>query len=164
MATLAGLGMTALSSGAQAAQAADTLFVIRRSKNRNTIYFDVRTPAESAADPAQPVNVYWRLFEEDGRTEPLTWAERELAYGYEVVGARARDVFHIRLRACNGRTIQVHLDGTPRALLPIAGKPAVLREIYVATDESALVPKVRHVDLIGLAVGTQLPLRERLHP
>ena len=162
--TLASLGIAGLSPKLQAARLADNLFIIRRSKNRNAVFFDVPAKSQAQPDPTQPVQLYWRMLEEDGRTEALTWAERELAYGYELVGARTRNVFHIRLRACGTRLIQVHLDGAPRALLQIAGQAAILHEIYVATDESALLPKVRYVDLIGVAAGSQQPLRERLRP
>jgi Domain of unknown function (DUF4833) len=140
------------------AQPTRTLFVIRRSKNRNTVYFDVA----KRPDTETPLAVYWRLFEEDGRAEPLSWMERQMAYGYEVVRATAPKVVQIVLKACDSRSIEVHYGQEARALIRIAGVRSVLHEIYVSADDAGLIPHVRHVDLIGTSLENGTPRRERI--
>jgi hypothetical protein len=135
------------------------LFVVRRSANRNTVYFDL--PLQ-VSDEQQPLQIYWRLFQGDGRVEPLSWLERRLAYGYEVTQGRKRDVIRVTFAACPERPIEIHLGADPQAILSIGGVPSVLREVYVTADETGLIPSVKCVDLVGTAVGTGLSRRERI--
>jgi Domain of unknown function (DUF4833) len=153
------LGFTALGFTKQAAaQSGRTLFVVRRSANRNTVYFE--WPA-SVTDPNQPLNVYWRLFQGDGRVEPLTFLERQLAYGYEVT-ERKNNVVQLTFTASRDRPVEIHLGATPKAILKIAGEPSVLREVFVTAEETGLIPRIKYVDLVGVAVSTGRPRRERI--
>jgi hypothetical protein len=155
LAGAAALGWTAPSE----ARGARTLFVVRRSGNRNTVYFDLPSPV---ADVDQPLSIYWRLFSGDGRVEPLNWLERRLAYGYEVTRRPKRDVVQLTFAACPERPIELHFAGVPQAVLSIGGVASVLREVYVTADETGLIPSVKHVDLVGTALDTGLSRRERI--
>jgi hypothetical protein len=137
-----------------------TLFVVRRSGNRNTVYFDLPSPV---ADQDQPLQIYWRLFQEgDGRVEPLNWLERRLAYGYEVTQGRKRDVIQVTFAACPARPMEIHFGPRPQAVMGIAGVLSALREVYVTADETGLIPSVKYVDLVGVALATGLSQRERI--
>ena len=46
-----------------------TLFIIERSLNKNTVYYDAQLTADGRLVPGDPVAVYWKLAAEDGRVE-----------------------------------------------------------------------------------------------
>jgi Domain of unknown function (DUF4833) len=139
---------------------ATTLFTIARSKNANVVRYVART-SESGLDPRHPLAAYWLMLAEDGRREELSWAERKLAYGFEVSRASAeRCVLH--LTAFKQRALVVTRQGpTFRAIVTIAGKRAALERIFVQTSEDSLLPSVQYLEVFGTAVdGT--PLKERV--
>jgi hypothetical protein len=101
------------------------------------------------------------MLAEDGRREELTWAERQLAYGFSTSRVTLEGC-QLELVAFKARPLKVerHTRGF-RALVPITGRPALLERIFVQTRESGLLPSVVHVDLYGQALdGT--PLSERI--
>lgn len=53
------------------------------------------------------------------------------------------------------------LDRPLRARVAIAGRPGILRRIFVKTSEGALLPTVQYLDLIGTSLDGA-PLGERL--
>jgi hypothetical protein len=146
-------------SASAQARGSKTLFLVRRSANRNTVYFDLPTPV---TDPAQPLNIYWRLFQTDGRVEALNWLERRLAYGYEVTQRPSRDVLQLTFAACSDRPIEVHLGAQPQAVLKIGGVRSVLSEIFVTAEETGIIPRIKHIDLLGVTLDTKQRRVERI--
>jgi Domain of unknown function (DUF4833) len=138
---------------------ASTLFTIARSKNRNIVRYVARSH-EHDLDQLRPIEAHWLMRAEDGRREELSWAERRLAYGFQVSRLRA-DSCALGLVAFKQRLILVqrHADGF-RALVTIAGQRASLERIFVQTDESALLPSVQYLELFGIGLdGTALSER-----
>jgi Domain of unknown function (DUF4833) len=136
------------------------LFRIARSKNANVVVYRAKLRGVGL-DPARPVSAHWLMLAEDGRREELTWAERQLAYGFEVTDVAA-DRCRVSLLACKDRQLVVErgVEGF-RALCRIAGQRAVLQRIFVQTREGGLLPSVQHVDLFGSSLRGA-PLTERL--
>ena len=56
----------------------------------------------------------------------------------------------------------VKSNGHWRVQTTIAGKPAFMDRLYVATDESGVFPKVRYVDVFGDDIATGKPIQERI--
>ena len=139
------------------------LFTLARSKNANVVKYAVRIGRNARLDPANPVEAYWLMLAEDGRREELTWTERQLAYGFSV-SALNGESFLLHLAAYSQRALRVRAaNGSYRAELEIARQPAVLRRIFVQTDNGLLVPSVRYVEISGLtAVGRAV--NERIVP
>jgi hypothetical protein len=102
---------------------------------------------------------------EDGRREGLTWLEERFAYGWSA-SFDARGELLVRLRAFAQREIRVFRpgNGSLRALARIAGRPALLDRIYVASDRGGLSPTVHYVDLFGTAFGDGQRVTERIRP
>ena len=143
------------------AQPADNLFTITRSKNANTLRYDIRRQPNGVLDTAHPVDAYWLMFAENGRREELTWMEREWAYGFSVAEP-AQLGFTLRLQAYKQRDIRVEKVGNSyRARLVIAGKNAILKRIYVRADDSGAIPKVAYLELQGLSEAGE-PVVERI--
>ncbi|HVH46542.1 MAG TPA: DUF4833 domain-containing protein, partial [Labilithrix sp.] len=112
-------------------------------------------------DPRGPVVCYWILYAEDGRREPITSIERR-AYGFKVAPEPSGS-WLLYLAAASDRAVRVvRWQGRWVAQVLIGGRSAVLKRIYVTTDESGLIPIVRSVDLFGDDMVTGRPSTERI--
>ena len=147
-------------ASAEASPSATTLFTIARSKNANVVRY-VALTSENGLNLRRPIGAYWLMLAEDGRKEELSWAERKLAYGFEVSKATA-DRCVVSLAAFKQRPLLVVRQGsTFRAVLSIAGKRGALERIFVQTSEDGLLPSVQYLDVFGTAADGA-PLQERV--
>lgn len=130
---------------------AQPLFVIARSKNANVVHYDARVHESGRLDAGEPVVAYWIMRAEDGRREGLGFFERRLAYGFTTSFEVGGDVLRLKLKAFSRRDLLLRRDGSGRfhAETTIAGHPARLERIFVASDESGITPSVRYLDLFG---------------
>ena len=139
------------------------LFTLARNKNANVVKYAVRTTKDGRLLAERPIDAYWLMLAENGRREELTWAERQLAYGFGVSDLTS-DGCRLTLSACAKRVVHVtRVDGAFLARLEVAGKPATLQRIFVQADDGALLPSVRYVELSGVAANGQR-VRERVEP
>jgi hypothetical protein len=141
-----------------------SLFVITRSKNANEVHYAVRVRSDGRLDPDEPVTAYWILRAEDGRREDLSFLERRLAYGFSAKFGARSDALSLRLQAFPTRVLGVRCDARGRffAHVPIAGHPARLERIFVATDESGVTPSVRYLELFGVSQAGGTSVTERI--
>lgn len=160
------LGAAALALVARPALAARTyqgLFRIERSKNANIVQYDAAIDGPDKLDVKEPVIAYWIQKAEDGHRESLSILDRR-AYGFKVV-AEKDGSWLLYMNATRDKTIRVvHWQGRWVAQAVIQGKSAVLDRMFVATDESAFLPRVRWIDLFGTDMTTGAQLTERLKP
>jgi hypothetical protein len=139
------------------------LFTLARSTNANVVKYAVRVGRDGALDPANPIEAYWLMFAENGRREDLTWAERQLAYGFSVSVPSSQGCL-LHLSACSDRELRVHaVDGSFQAELRIAGQPARLQRIFVSVDNHGLFPSVRWLEISGVRAHGQR-VTERILP
>ena len=135
------------------------VFVVERSLNANRVVYEAE---RGEIDPARPMRGHWEMRAEDGRREELTVLENRLAYGVDVLEATPDSVVVV-LRALPARRIEIRLsEGCPVAVVPIAGRAAVLQRIFVHLRTGSLVPKVDHVDLVGEDPESGLAAEERI--
>ena len=142
-------------------QRSSPLFFIARSKNANIVQYDAVEQSAGQLEPNGPIAAYWILLAEDGRREPLSRLDH-VAYGFRVVPERGGS-WLLTLKAAPSRAIRVlSWQGRWVAQMVIAKRSALLNRIFVATDESGLLPRVRSVDVYGTDMLTGRPLSERL--
>ncbi len=141
-----------------------TLFIIQRSKNANEVHYEIQAKADGTlAD--EPVIAYWDLKAEGGGREDLSFFERKMAYGFEVLEPDAKGDREMKLVAWEDRKIRLtkaEETGKWRAVTTIDGEEAFLTKLYIETDESGLAPSVLHVDLFGETVDGGDPVQERV--
>ncbi len=143
------------------------LFFIQRSMNANTVVYDARLGTDGRLDPKRPVEVYWLRYNTSGKRRKLNWLERNFAYGVDTDPDPARPgQFLVRVAALEGRRFRLSLDdeGRARAEMTLAGRPALLRLVYVTLDGESAFAEVRHVDFHGEDLETGAPVRERIAP
>jgi len=146
---LAALPLAAFALPALAATP-EKLFFIQRSKNADEVHYDARVNADGTLDGKNPVDGYWMNKNPDGtfsRAE-LTMFQR-MAYGYDTEPT-GNGTYALKLKAFGDRPMWiVKTNGHWRVQTTIAGKPAYMKRIYVATKEGGLMPTVLYVDVFG---------------
>jgi hypothetical protein len=159
VAALAVAASTALSAFGQTSQ---TLFFIQRSKNADEAYYDARVRADGSLDPKDPVDSYWLNKGTDhGRRASITLFQK-IAYGFDTE-ATGNGTYYLKLKAFKERPMWiVQAKGRWRVQTTIAGKQAFMDRIYVATDESGIMPKVLYVDVFGEDMTTGAAVTEHI--
>lgn len=136
------------------------LFYVQRSANSNTVVYAARPD-----QPDHPVEAYWRLFNIDGKTRPLNFAERMLAYGISDLRRTGPAVtFHIRALPERELTLAPDADGRPAVWTRFGDRTVRLVYVYLQVDDHGLVPSVPWLDLFGLDQRTGRPLHDHLVP
>ena len=160
----AGAPAAAAAPGAAPAPCPPELFRIRRSTNANELVYAARLDDEGQLDEDDPLRVYWLMLAEDGHREGLNILEKMLAYGFTAEPA-PQGGFRVVLKAKKDRPLHLALRGRcPVAYVEIAGRPALLRSIYVQTSSGGVVPTVAHVDMAGVDPTTGREITERILP
>jgi hypothetical protein len=140
---------------------AEKLFFIQRSKNANEVHYDARVTKDGALDPKDPVEGYWLNKAEGGGRSSITVLQR-IAYGFDV-DANGDGTWKMKLKAFSERPLTlVRVNGRWRGRTTIAGKQAYMTRLYVATDESGVMPKVLYVDIFGEDAGSGAAVQEHI--
>ena len=140
-----------LALAAQPATCPTELFRIERSKNANIVIYEAKPGREGALDEDAPVTASWVLLATTGKRESLTFFEKLFAYGFEVRLARSGQSALVTLKALRGRPIRVaEHDGCLVAFGTIGGVEAVLKRVFVTTDEHGAAPSVTGIELFGV--------------
>ena len=119
--------VVATSSGNPAhAEGTQRLFLIARSKNQNVVHYALRLDARGGPLRDGPIGAYWVMHEEGGRRAELSWAEKKLAYGWQIGSDVRSDGFVVRLVAFERRPLRiVKHEGGYRALVASQGSPRI---------------------------------------
>jgi hypothetical protein len=150
--------LSALSAFAEGPQ---KLFFIQRSKNANEVHYDARVTKDGQLDPNNPVDGYWLNKAEDGSRSGISLLQR-IAYGYDVEPT-GNGTYALKLKAFKERPMWiVKAGGRFRVQTTIAGKPAFMDRLYVATDESGVFPKVLYIDVFGEDMTTGAAVQEHI--
>jgi hypothetical protein len=141
----------------------EKLFFIQRSKNANEVHYDARVTRTGTLDPKNPVVGYWVNKAEDGSVSPISLLQK-IAYGYSCDLTGDGKSWRFQLEAFKGRPMWVVKtdSGRWRVRTTIAGKNAYMTRLFVATDESGLVPKVLYVDVFGEQMSSRAAVQERV--
>jgi len=140
------------------------IFFVQRSLNSNTIVYTANLDGDGRLDPKQPVDVYWRRYNDEGERKELSGLERSMAFGVKtdpVPGKPGSYMVRVVSYAKRPALLRV-VDGVPRLEMKVAGVPARLDHAYLDVDDSGSVPSVNRVDLYGYALATGKPLKESL--
>jgi hypothetical protein len=145
---------------------APELFRIGRSTNANEVVYAARVGADGALDPEDPIEAEWHMLAEDGHREGLNFIEKLMAYGFSVDPAESGEGYTVVLKAKKDRPVRLTLRaGCPAAFVTIAGRPALLRRIFVQAESGGgLIPSVAWADIEGTDPVTGSPVKERVVP
>jgi hypothetical protein len=147
-----------------------TVFFVAKSENKNQVHYGIHLDDRCEPVGAAPVYAYWRMLEHGPSSyEPLLSREVR-AYGIAEQHVLERGSFAARTRvtleALRSRTmvVETYSDGTrcvARAILPMAGAPAVLANVFVQLRWPF---GVAFLLLSGHALGDGGVVREQVDP
>ena len=158
--------LSAAPAPSPAPSCAPELFRIGRSTNANEVVYAARTGTGGGLDSEDPIEADWHMLAEDGHREGLNFIEKLMAYGFSVDPAESGEGFTVVLKARKDRPVRLTLRaGCPAAFVTIAGRPALLRRIFVQAESGGgLIPSVAWADLEGTDPATGSPVKERVFP
>ena len=59
------------------------LFYVQRTINSNTIVYTLNQDKDGNLNEAEPIKVYWIKYAQGGKVDPLTYIQKNYAYGVE---------------------------------------------------------------------------------
>jgi hypothetical protein len=122
-------------TGIALAQSSQPLFLIERTKNVNKLYYEANITKGGQIDAKNPVKAYWIMWAKDSTgktTEPLSFIEKKMAYGYNVEPDPSGKHFNMTLKPFKERLIRISLqNGTVRAEMLVNGQPSKFEKMYI---------------------------------
>ena len=139
-----------------------TLFVIERNKNSNTIYYDANLSVNGKLNPSKPIDVYYIHYATDSKRAELSLLEQNIAYGF-TFEKNSIGGFYIKLKAYKKRYISLFQDVNNKAyaIMKINGTDALIKKIYVFAKPN-LYTSVVYVELNGEDIKTHAPVYEKI--
>lgn len=143
------------------------LFFLQRTKNTNTIMYELNLNEDGTLNSDEPVHVYWRHYELGPNVKNEMGYFPKTAYG--VISEKLKnkaEQYSIKLKAFKKRAVILTKDkkGKFVAKMKINGKDALLKRIYVDSKEGLISPTINHVDLFGIDPQTGKAVTERVMP
>ena len=159
-------GQTSGGSGYPVPSDPHQIFFLQRSMNSNTIVYAARIGSDQKLDRKEPIEVFWRRFDDSGEKLPITFTERNLAFGVNTKRLRnGPDAYLVTLKAYAGRSAVLRIvNGAPQLEGKVAGRDARLISAFLHLDESERIPRVIKVDLRGETLDSRQPLVESFIP
>lgn len=140
------------------------LFYVQQAIDKNILVYAGRQGADGRLDPARPVEVFWRRYNDDnGAKRALSFFERVFAFG---VSTRAvgEGRYSTRIAGYRDRDaiVEVGPDGKPRALMKVGQRTMRVVYAYAMAEKRGFIPKVHYVDIHGFDAASNEALRERV--
>ena len=60
------------------------MFYIQKNTNPNTIVYALKLGSDGKIDPEDPMEVFWRRYQEDGKRKELAWLEKTFAFDFKI--------------------------------------------------------------------------------
>lgn len=145
------------------------LFYIQRTHNKNTIMYEVNYNADSTINESEPVKVYWIRYSDRGEVAPLSYIQRNYAYGIEsLMTDKAKKIFKINLVSYDKRPIylmRAEGDSRYRAYIIMDNKLVYLCKAFAKIDGGTFwVPHITYVELTGKDPVTGKTVTEKIIP
>jgi hypothetical protein len=145
------------------------LFYLQRSKNSNTIIYELNTLPNGALNKAEPVHPYWLRYEEGGKKMELSYVQKTLAFGIDaVVTDKEKGNYVLTMVSYKGRTLFLQkrlINNIYRywIFIVINGKISILQSIFVnSVDNYFGYPIVNSVELFGTDAKTGSNVYEKI--
>ena len=141
------------------------MFYIQKNTNPNTVVYALRLGPDGVIDPKEPMEVFWRRYQEDGRRKKLGWLEKTFAFDFKVRPVDSKpNTYVFNLVAMKNKNVYVTQDkkGNPTVFMTISGKTAILDRIYVMVDDSKRIQSVLTMELFGRDFKTGKLIYEKI--
>ena len=146
-----------------------SVFHIKKSENKNQVHYAMQVDAACRPVGEQPLYGYWRDLERGPMAVSQLLEHEQPAYGLRSPRLVRRHttggLVRVSLRAFPARPLSIDVLRTAsgcgaRAIVTIAGQPAVLSSIYV---DLGFLFSVNYARLAGVRVSDGQPVQEKIH-
>jgi hypothetical protein len=143
------------------------LFFLQRTKDANTVIYELNFKADGILDTDNPVKTSWIRYTENGRHKELNAIEEKFAYGV-VSHSSGDDQYEIRLAAY--KKMPLHLkrsakDNKYHIFLRCEEKESLLTRVFVQVNGGSFWnPKVDYIDLTATDISTGREFVHRINP
>jgi len=130
----------------------NVLFYIHKNTNPNAIVYALNIDTNNKINSKEPIKVFWRRYQEDGRKKKLAWLEKTFAFDFKVKPFEGKENTYIfSLIAMKNKKLYAtqNKSGKPVVLMTIAGKKALLEKIYLMVDDTKKIQSVSSMELFG---------------
>ncbi len=145
------------------------LFYLQRSKNKNTIIYELNTLPNGTVNKEEPVHPYWLRYEEGCKKTELSYIQKKLAFGIDaVLTDKEKGNYILTMVSYKDRSLflQKRLINNIyryRIFIVINGKISILQCIFVnAVDNYFGYPVVKSIELFGTDVKTGSNVYEKI--
>ncbi|MDB4533260.1 DUF4833 domain-containing protein [Vicingaceae bacterium] len=143
----------------------NVMFYIQKNTNPNTVVYAMKLGADGKMNPEEPMEVFWRRYQEDGARKKLAWLEKTFAFDFKVKPVEGKkNTYAFNLIAMKDKKIYVTQTKTGEAnvFMKIDGKMARLERIYVMVDDSKRIQSVDSMELFGRDYKTGKLIYEKI--
>ena len=130
----------------------NVLFYIHKNTNPNAVVYALKLGADKKINPDEPIEVFWRRYQEDGRRKKLAWLEKTFAFDFKVKPVEGKsNTYAFSLIAMKDKKLYAtqNKKGEPIVFMSIAGKTAILEKIYLMVDDTKRIQSVLSMELFG---------------
>jgi len=130
----------------------NVMFYIHKNTNPNCIVYAMLLDANGKMNPKNPIEVFWRRYQEDGRKKKLGWLEKTFAFDFKVKKVESKEnTYQFSLTAMKDRKLYVSQNkkGEPQVVTKINGVIALLEKIYLMVDDTKTIQEVLSMELFG---------------
>ena len=130
----------------------NVLFYIHKNTNPNCIVYALKLAEDGKINPKEPIEVFWRRYQEDGRKKQLGWLEKTFAFDFKVKPVTSKPNSYVfTLTAMKDRKLYAtqNSKGEPQTATMINGKLALLEKIYLMVDDTKRIQEVLSMELFG---------------
>ena len=143
------------------------LFYIQKSFNQNTVVYALNIDEHGKINPSNPINVFWRRYQEDGRKRELTQIEKTFGYGVKAKPLKNKPntyVFSIVALKDKQFIATQTPDGKPHVITTIADKNSLIERVYIKAEHTKLLPKVFYLEVFGTDLKSKKPVYQKIIP
>lgn len=144
------------------------LFYLQRTIDRNTLIYETNYNADGTINEKIPVKIYWIDFDDGGKISPLTFMQKNFAYGVEskLIDLQKK-IFLLHIAAYKKIDLYMERDKNDdyKIYMAINKKNAVLSRIIVnITGGTYLKPNVSFIEFTGNDLTSGKQVSEKIYP
>jgi hypothetical protein len=143
----------------------NVMFYLHKNTNPNAIVYALRLGNDGKIDPKEPMEVFWRRYQEDGRKMKLRWLEKTFAFDFKVKPVTTKpNTYQFSLIALKNKVLYVtqNAKGEPEVATTINGKIARLEKVWLTVDDTKTMQDVLSMELFGKDFKTGKLIYEKI--
>jgi len=143
----------------------NVMFYLHKNTNPNAIVYAIKLGTDGKIDPKEPMEVFWRRYQEDGRKMKLRWLEKTFAFDFKVKASTNKpNTYEFSLIALKNKKLFVtqNSKGEPEVATMINGKVSRLEKVYLMVDDTKTMQVVLSMELFGKDFKTGKLIYEKI--